>query len=151
MCVVVFDYTAWSARYPALAAVTPQATAQAMFNDASLTLLSNTDNSTVSDCNIRAAMFNMLVAHLAILAQRDAAGGVNGGLVGRIDDATEGSVHVGVADYGAAKGSEYFTQTEPGAAFWQAFRPYRQGRYQPGPRPFQIRGPFFGGGYPGRY
>ena len=136
MTAAVFDYGAWAARYPGLAATTSSATANAMFQDAALTLLSNSDASVVQDVPTRLALFNMLVAHLATLAARDAETG--GALVGRISNASEGSVSVGVADYPVGSG-KWFEQTGPGALYWQAIRPYRQGRYQPGPEVYRTR------------
>lgn len=132
MPAAVFDYGAWSARYPALAAVTPQATAQGMFDDAALTLLSNSD-CIVPDVAKRLALYNMLVAHLATLDQRAQAAGASGGFVGSLKTATEGSVTVGASDYPVGSG-KWYEQTQPGAMFWQASLPYRQGSYTPGPR-----------------
>lgn len=132
MTAAVFDYPTWSALYPALAAVTPQATAQAMFDQAALTLLSNSD-CVVPDVATRLALYNMLVAHLATLAQRAAAAGASGGFVGSLKQATEGVVTVAASDYPVGSG-KWFEQTQPGAMFWQASLPYRQGAYMPGPR-----------------
>lgn len=132
MAAVVFDYTAWSARYPALAAVTTQPTAQAMFDDAGATLLSN-DDCVVPDEAKRLVLLNMLVAHLATLEYRSTAAGPSGGFLGSLKNATEGSVTVGATDYPVGSG-KWFEQTQPGAAFWQASKSYRQGHYTSGPR-----------------
>ena len=134
--IVTFNYTTWTALYPALAAVTPQATAQAFFDLAAATLLSNTGGGAgITDPAVLGALFNMLVAHLATLAQRDIAAGLAGGAVGRIDQASEGSVTVHMAAYEVG-GGDWYAQTSPGAAYWQATRPYRMGFYASGPSAF---------------
>lgn len=123
MAVVTFDYAGWQGRYPEFASVT-LATAQAYFNEAAALYCDNSDSSPIQDATKRGLMLNQLVSHLAALN--------NTQLVGRVTAATEGSVSVSV-DPGITTGSAaWYQQTKYGAAFWQASKPYRMFRYQPG-------------------
>ncbi|RVT95246.1 DUF4054 domain-containing protein [Rhodovarius crocodyli] len=128
--VVTFDYAAWVARYPEFSTVT-QPQADGFFAEACL-YLDNTASSIVCDLGQRATLLNMLTAHLAALYA-----GVGGQpaspLVGRVTNATQGSVSVGV-DAGPVTASQaWFVQTKYGAAYWQATARYRTMRYVPGP------------------
>jgi hypothetical protein len=94
--------------------------------------LNNSGLSPIRDPLKQARIMNMITAHIAALYS--GAGGVApSGLVGRVSDATEGSVHV-AADMGApAVGTQaWFQQTKYGASAWAALAPYRRGRYVPG-------------------
>lgn len=104
-----------------------------MFDDGALLYLSNTDASIVQDVPTRLRLLNLLTAHLATLEARSSAAGASGGFVGSLKTATEGDVTVGASDYAVGSG-KWFEQTPAGAAFWQATRPYRQGKYSSGPR-----------------
>jgi hypothetical protein len=79
----------------------------------------------VDDVNIQTMFMNMLTAHIAALN-----GGVNGQtpsqMVGRINSAGEGSVHVSM-DMKSENGAAWYMQTKYGAAYWQASLPYRLG------------------------
>jgi hypothetical protein len=133
---VVFDYAAWAARWPALAAVVAEPTAQAMFDEAQATLLDNSDASPVKNLITRGWLFNLLVAHMATLDQRSAqAGAAGGGMLGRVQSASEGSVSVSMGDYPVGSG-KWFEQTQPGAQYWQAIQPHLRFQYHPGPQPY---------------
>jgi hypothetical protein len=89
-------------------------------------------------------LLNMLTAHIAMMNSGITASSVpNGGssqLVGRISDATQGSVSVS-ADMGTAGpaggSAPWYQQTKYGAAYWQATAGYRLGgRYKRGPQPY---------------
>lgn len=129
MGVVVFDSTIFKARYPEFNSVAVPSL-QGCFDEATL-YLSNADNATVQDLNRRRVLLNMLTAHIAKL----------GGLlsldgqalpVGRISDASEGSVSVSF-DYGTPGSEVWFIQTTYGASFWQATKSLRTMRYIPNP------------------
>lgn len=77
--VVTFDYTAWSARYPALAQNVDATLAQSYFDEATL-YLSNTPCSPVRDLTKRALLLGLLVAHLATLYLPQSQGGTGGWL-----------------------------------------------------------------------
>lgn len=137
--VVVFDYTAWLARYPEFSSVS-QATAQQFFNEAQL-YVDNTPCSIVCDTDLRAILLNQITAHIAAL-NAPLNGQPSSPLVGRISNASEGSVSV-QAQYDVAPGSaQWFSQTKYGAAFWQATSQFRSMRYVRGCVP--IANPFTG-------
>lgn len=86
--------------------------------------LNPTDSSIVQDATHRAVLLNMLTAHIAALASRE--------LVGRVSQASEGSVAV-TADMGPVSGSQaWLVQTRYGAAYWSATVKYRSFRYVSG-------------------
>jgi hypothetical protein len=121
----VFNYSAWITRYPEFSTVN-QSTAALYFAEAGLYL-----NKRVSGNN-RALYLSMITAHIAALYS-----GVNGnapsGTVGRVSNATQGSVSVGM-EY-KAPGSDlaaWFNQTPYGAQVWSALSGYRTARYIPG-------------------
>ena len=129
MSIVVFDPAGFLGRYPEFVSVSVPAL-QAYFTEATI-YLNNTETSPVTDITIRTMLLNMVVAHIAALNS-----GVNGQpaspLVGRIDQASEGSVSVH-ADMGPVTNSQaWWMQSKYGAAYWQATASYRTFRYFPG-------------------
>lgn len=133
MSIVAFDPATFRARYPELAALN-DVTLTEYFAEATI-YLDNTDASRVDDVTVRAVLFNMLVAHIAALSARAA----SGGLVGRITDATEGSVSVSASIGPESGSSAWFMQTGYGANYWQATARFRTFRYAPG-RSYTNRG-----------
>ena len=125
MAAVVFDPTAFKARYPEFAAVS-DATLTACFMEAGL-YLSNADNSPVQNLTRRATLFNMLTAHVAYLGGLLSADGMPRP-VGRVSNASEGSVSAGF-EYLTPGTHAWFTQSQYGAAFWQATTSLRGFRY----------------------
>lgn len=129
MGVVAFDYAAWATRYPELAAYVAQPTAAAYFGEAEL-YCDNTANSPVTDDSVggtRSKLLNMLTAHVAAL--NAPLGSPSSPLVGRISNATQGSVTVATDMQLPAGSAQWYNQTKYGAAFWQASARYRQFRY----------------------
>lgn len=151
--VVVFDFAAWAAAYPQFSStVTTSGQAQGYFDLACL-YLDNTACSPVRDVAQRTTLLYLLTAHIAQLMA-----GINGTpaspLVGRIDQATEGTVTV--HSVMAAPGTDaWYQQTSFGATFWAATASLRTARYVPGPaqRPAPMPGQRgaagFWNGYPG--
>ncbi len=129
--VVVFDYAAWAAIYPTLAANVTQPQAQDYFDQAT-DILNNGPCSLVRDLTKRARLLNLLVSHIAMLYLPSAQGG-NGGAVGRTASATRGSVSV-TLDMGStiSERAAWFNQTQYGAQFWESTMFLRQARYIPG-------------------
>lgn len=131
--VVSFVYSEWVAAYPEFAGMTaPQG--QAAFNDATL-LLSNSCRSPIRDANKRQQYLYVLTCHACFLrfGSNDGAGKITPapGIVGRIAQASEGSVSVS-AQYDASnvpQGQAYYIQTPWGAFYWQATAKFRQFRY----------------------
>lgn len=146
MAAVAFNYTAWAQRYPEFVA---KATPAQLVTEPLATLYfqeacqycDNTDSSPVpNDPPVyqRATFLNMLTAHIAFLNRAGSSD-----LVGRISDATEGSVSVST-DVGDLPGSAaWFAQSKYGFAFWQASAIYRKMLYVP-PPPLETTVPGFG-------
>lgn len=132
MAVVSFDYAAWAARYPEFDATVDQAAATECFQDACL-YLNNTDLSPVWDPLIRARYLNMITAHIAQL-QYGSSLVPQSGLVGRIEQAAEGSVNVTVRYPELIGVAAWFSQTQYGAGYWAASAPFRSFRYRVGPQ-----------------
>lgn len=137
--VVVFDYAAWSARYPEFSSVM-QATAQQYFYEAQL-YCDNTPCSIVRDLCERSILLNMVTAHIAAL-NAPLNGQPSSPLVGRISNATEGSVSVGAQMDMPPGSAQWFNQTKYGAAYWQATAQFRSMLYVRGPVP--VANPFNG-------
>lgn len=87
-------------------------------------LLDNSNCSPVADLSERKVLLYMLTAHIAMLS-----GGVNGKppqqTVGRVANATQGSVSVGFAMEGVTAQSAWYNQTPYGSEFWEATKKYR--------------------------
>jgi hypothetical protein len=125
--VVVFEPAVFKIDYPQFATVSNSAL---LLNFGLATLqLSNTCGSRVCDAVQRESLLNLLVAHITTLLN-----GINGqpaaGIVGRISDATEGSVSVSAKwDGTASQAQAYYLQTQFGAMYWQSTARYRQMLY----------------------
>lgn len=128
MGVVTFRYDLWQFQYPELAQV-PEGTASAYFEEATL-FLDNSEFSVVRDVGKRALMLGMLVAHIAKL-RYPLNGEAPSTLVGRISNASEGSVSV-ATDMTVPGSAEWYAQTQYGMSYWAASAPYRTMRYVPG-------------------
>lgn len=125
MPAVVFDKARFQAAYPDVQTTDEQL---AMWFTQAESLLDNTDHSIVKKLEEREMLLFLLVRHFAALAERAA----QGGLVGRIYSATEGSVSVG-SDMGAVSSSAaWYLQTPYGATYWQLTAKYRRFRYAAG-------------------
>lgn len=129
MAVVVFDPAAFKARYPEFSTV-DDGTLTAYFYEATL-YLNNSESSLVTDVTQRSVLLNMAVAHLAALYS-GVSGQAPSQLVGRITQASEGSVSVS-SDIGpVSNSSAWWMQTKYGASYWAATAPYRTMRYRSG-------------------
>lgn len=143
--VVVFDPTAFKTAFPEFATLT-DGVLTANFGLAQLQL-NNSCGSRVCDANQRETLLDLLTAHITQLRN-----GINGlppqGIVGRVSDATEGSVSVG-ADMGTqVYGQAYYSQTQFGALYWTSTARYRTMRYIPPP---PVCADFAGLGPPGGF
>lgn len=129
--VAVFDPQMFLARYPEFNRV-GIATLQAYFCEAGL-YLNNSPCSIVQNVSKRLVLLNMLTAHIGFLGGALTCDG-QPRPVGRVSDATEGSVSASFAYTEPTPGSgPWFNQTTYGAAFWQATTQYRSARYVPQP------------------
>lgn len=131
---VVFNYPTWALRYPELSASVVEPQAQLYFNEAQLYC----DNSVcsvvpnLSPIYERATLLNMVTAHIAAL-NASLNGEPSSPLVGRINNATQGSVTAATEMQYPPGSAQWFMQSKYGAAFWQASTKYRSMRYAPGP------------------
>jgi hypothetical protein len=125
MTAVVFNPTAFKARYPEFAAVA-DATLGQLFIEATL-YLSNADNSAVQNIPRRTILLNMLTAHVAYIGGILSTDG-QPRPVGRLSQAAEGSVSASFENLTPGTAS-WFQQSQYGAAFWQATLSVRSFRY----------------------
>lgn len=144
--VVVFDPVAFQAQFTPAFDTLSQAQLTNAFNTATL-YLNNTSYSQVQDPVQLQQLLYLLTAHIAQLLY-----GINGqpptGLVGRVSDASEGSVSVGTDIGNLPFNAQWFAQTQYGFTFWQLTSIYRRARYFPG-RSLPAPGPrFYGRGGP---
>jgi hypothetical protein len=124
-----------------------QSLAQAYFQEAQL-YCDNTLTSPIADDTVggaRSLFLNMVVAHIA---QLNAA--INGQpaspIVGRINNATEGSVTVASENLYPPGTVQWWQQTRYGAAFWAATQQYRKMYYAQGyPRIVDPYAPYVNG------
>jgi hypothetical protein len=107
---MAFDVIAFKAIYPAFATTSNEMLWQC-FNEACLYFTKTPSN--------RDALMNMLTAHIAELRNKP---------VGRMMNATEGSVTVGL-EYGVPGSAPWYQQTQYGASFWAATSSLRGFRY----------------------
>lgn len=124
MASVVFDPAAFKLRYPEFAAL-DDSLLGLYFAEACI-YLDNSGCSLVTDLTIRGLLLNMIVAHIAFLN-----GPKSSTLVGRVSNATEGSVSVGT-EYNVPGTAAWFSQSKYGASYWEATKRYRMVRYVPG-------------------
>ena len=132
MATVTFDYAAWKARYPEFDATVTTTAAGFCFTEATL-YLDNTDASPVWDVAVRALYLWMITAHIAQL-QYGSSLVPKSGLVGRIEQAAEGSVNVTVRYPDLNALAAWYAQTQYGASYWAATAGFRVFRYRPGPK-----------------
>lgn len=129
--IVTFDYAAFIAIYPQFASLSEPQVVQGALPVAEL-YCRNDGSGPVSTADTQTTLLNLMVAHICQIMY-----GANGqgpaGIVGRISNATEGSVSV-AAEFPMTPSNAWFMQTPFGAAFWQATAAYRTMRYMPGPR-----------------
>jgi len=131
--VVAFSYSGWSTRYPELAFSVSQPLAQMYFNEAQL-YCDNTPTSSIRDASPggqREMLLNMVTAHIAAL-NAPLNSQESSPLVGRISNATQGSVSVAAQNDYPPGTVQWFQQTKYGAAFWTATAQYRTMHYVPG-------------------
>lgn len=131
MTVVVFDATAFKARYPEFSAVS-DGLLSGCFDESGL-YLSNSDDSPVQNVTNRTMLLWMLTAHIAMLGGALTADG-KPLPVGRVANAGEGSVNASFDYMTLTPGTgPWFNQTQYGASFWQATSSLRGMRYIPRP------------------
>lgn len=145
--IVVFNYLEWIQQYPEFGPVT-QPQAQSFFNRVTIGgPVDNTPGSPIQDLFERTILLNLAVAHMAFLFGPGPNGGPPRGAVGRVSQATEGSISA-TLDYSIPSGplEAWWNQSPFGAEFYASTLRYRTAFYMPSlPRcaPFGVPG-FFG-------
>ena len=129
--VVVFSFSEWVVDYPEFAGI-GAAKGQAAFNSATL-IMSNSCRSLIQNAAKRQQLLYLLTAHVCFLrfGSNDGAGTIvpPPAVVGRIANASEGSVSVGVQLDGNNQNRAWFAQTQWGLTWWTATARYRTMRY----------------------
>ena len=144
-----FSYSDWIALFPQFGVTTPGYTAltESQVTDVILPLAEQYCQGVLCATQNKPALqtqfLNLMVAHIAQLLFGSSNQPLSG-LVGRVTDASQGSVSVSV-EFPTTPDNAWFLQTTYGALFWQLSLPFRLGRYVPKPTPQ----PQFGGGYRG--
>lgn len=130
---VAFNYAAWVLRYPEFSNVS-EGQATGYFNEATV-YHRNDGGGPVNNATVQLTLLNMLTAHIAARYAASSDGQPASPLVGRISNATEGSVSVQTQmDYPPGT-PQWFVATKYGADYWTASAPYRTMRYSPNVRP----------------
>lgn len=126
--IVQFDLVQWRLLFPQFSNVTDMqlegpiwAMAQAYCR--------NDGGGPVCNVLVQTQLLNLMVAHIAQLLYGSTAQPKTG-IVGRVSNATEGSVSVGV-EFPMSPDNAWYAQTEYGAMWWQLALPYRLMRYYP--------------------
>lgn len=131
------NYAAFIARYPEFASPGGAQPVSAdlyavYFNEATL-YQANNGAGPVRDSGVAITLLNMLVAHIASLNAASASGAAASGVVGRVSNASEGSVTIGTDNQYPPGTPQWYQQTKYGAAWWAATAQFRTMRYRPGP------------------
>lgn len=145
---VNFNYQQWAARYPEFDQdVVTEAVAQELFNEATLSYQDNSGApGGIWNSARQLTLLNMLVAHLAFLYFGTRQNGNEASpLVGRVDNAAQGSVSVHAENDYPPGTVQWFQSTRYGASWWVATAPLRTMRYIVTPRRFGPGPPGFGG------
>jgi len=126
---VAFSYAGFVAQFPEFAYLTSDQV-QIWWNVASSQHMGGAGNH-VCDPTQQTNLLNFLTAHyVKIFGPPPASGGSND-LVGRISNASEGSVSVQAElPQDIPQGSAFYTQTKYGLAYWSMTAPYRTFRYK---------------------
>lgn len=134
--IATFNYPTWAARFPELSGSVAEPLADMYWSEATL-VLDPSACSRVRDVGQRTLILNLLTAHIAKL-NAPIGGEDASDLVGRISNASEGSVSV-ATELNVPGSAAWFSQTRYGLQAWQALAPYRTAAYVPGPGAFYRR------------
>ena len=144
---IPFNYSLWTERYPQFAGNPTEPLASLYWSEAGL-YVANSPYSRVTDPGALQSLLMMVTAHIAALGMVGPDGQLANPLVGRIANATEGSVSISTELADLGKSAAFWTQTPYGFAFWQATAAYRTAVYRAVP-PYRWApygyGPYTGG------
>lgn len=131
------DYNGFVLRYPQF--VSPggsQPVTEALydlyFNEATI-YQANNGAGPITDSGRALMLMQMLIAHIAALNTATSDGQDASPIVGRVSNATEGSVTVASENNYPPGTVQWYQQTKFGSAWWAATAQYRTMRYLPGP------------------
>jgi|SRR5215469_552203 len=143
--VVTFDYGTWAAQDPQQAAYISQQQATAAFNLATLQQ-ANDGSGPINDAVIALTLLNLVTSHVCALIYPVSGPTSNpdpsSPLVGRISDATEGSVSVHAENDYPPGSAQWWQQSKYGSFWWEATAQFRTMRYLPSRRASGPWGPF---------
>jgi len=128
--VVAFDWGFFQGAFPELASSVTMQQAQGYFNRAAL-LCDNTSMSPICDSSVggqRYTLLHLLTAHITAL-NAPLNGAPSSPLVGRVTNATEGSVSVQADMPNQPQAAAWYQQTKYGAEYWAATAQYRKFLY----------------------
>jgi hypothetical protein len=131
----VFDYATWVAMFPEMSGVS-SAAAGGYFAMATL-YVRNDGRGPIRDPNMQSTLLNLTTAHLAKLFSTQNAGvpttgGIeppNTGSVGRVSQASQGSVSASLEMMPATASSAWWAQSQYGISAWKLLAPFRTMRY----------------------
>lgn len=130
--VVTFVPADWKAQFPEFAYLSDQQ-ATNYFNMAT-GVQRNDGGGPICVASVQLNMLNVLTAHVAALFAPTSSGAQPSPIVGRISDATQGSVSVGTQNDYPPGTVQWFQQTRYGSMWYVMSAPYRTMRYVPNPR-----------------
>ena len=127
---VVFNATAWKARYPEFTAL-DGAIAQGYFDEATI-YCRNDGCGPVPTASMLQTLLWMLTAHIAaIYSIPDGSPSPANKPAGSVINATEGSVSVGFQNNYAAGTAQWYQSTKYGSSYWAATSVFRRFNYVP--------------------
>lgn len=138
---VGFNIVGFRSRYPEFDDV-PDGLIQQYFTEATI-FHRNDGGGPVSDTNQQTILLNMVTAHICKL-NAPVRGEPSPDAVGRVSNASEGSVSVALEMDVPAGSAQWWAQTKYGIAYWTASAPFRMMRYK-APRPRNFNPWYFSG------
>jgi hypothetical protein len=149
--VIQFNYGNWAALFPQFSRLSQAQVTQ--YWQLATAFVRNDGGGPVNDPNIQTNLLNLVTAHMCALLGpyvqgADGSPGQPGNpLVGRISNASEGSVSVAADMPNQPQAAAFWQQSQYGAMFWAISAPFRLMRYIPGPVRNQNPWPIWPQGY----
>ena len=129
---VSFSYSSFVAQFPTFGYLTSDQVQN--YWTMATGFVHNDGGGLVCSQSIQSALLNLATAHLCQLFAPTAQGQAASPLVGRISNASEGSVSIATEMQMPAGTAQWWNQSPYGAAAWEMMKPYRTMRYIPGPQ-----------------
>lgn len=142
-CVITPQYQVWAKRFPTLAPYITELQFGACFDQAQL-FQANDGSGPIDDPVEALRLMGLMIAHIAVLTYPTTGNPANpdppSPLVGRISNATQGSVSVATQNDYPPGSPQWFQQTTWGSMWYQATAQFRTMHYRPGWRGQAYRG-----------